>query len=80
VQLGRDFLRLNISSAGATSSCTKAGSFGSKSGRLSRRNASMRRLRAMVKIQVEAAPLAGSKRSALFQTATMVSCISSSAR
>ncbi len=63
MQSGGDFLRFeHRRSAGVTSSGTNAGSFGSNSGRLSRRKASMRRLRAMVKIQVEAAPLPGSKR------------------
>src|SRR3569623_1323232 len=39
----------------------------------------MRRLRAIEKIQVEAAPFPGSYIAALFQTETMVSCINSSA-
>src|SRR6185437_15198008 len=45
-----------LSAAGAISGW-KAGSFSSNSGCRSRRNASIRMLRAMVKIQVEAAPL-----------------------
>src|SRR6185437_3907686 len=66
---------LSLGIGSTTPSYSSASKFGSRS----RRNRSMRRLRAMVKIQVEADARVASNDCALFQTVSMVSCARSSA-
>ena len=65
-------------SAAAAGSGWKMGSFASRIARWSRRKASMRRLRAMRKIQVATEAWRRSKVAALRQTATITSWLTSS--